>query len=112
MKLTELNPVWLSLGGNDRRTGIAFECPCCRKVILIIKCLQAGMREQRSVAEGMGLRDGEWVPAGEKNIWQWNSEDFNTMTVTPSVDASASGHWHGNIHGGQIMPLVKAKWQR
>ena len=28
--------------------------------------------------------------------------DFNTLTVTPSIDASASGNWYGFISEGWV----------
>ena len=28
--------------------------------------------------------------------------NFATMTITPSIDASASGNWHGFIVNGEI----------
>jgi len=42
---------------------------------------------------------------GIKDDYSWNFEaggDFNTLTVTPSIDASASGNWHGHITNGEI----------
>ncbi len=44
------------------------------------------------------------VVAGRKFIG-WAMKDgpiFETMTITPSIDASASGHWHGFITNGEI----------
>ena len=35
--------------------------------------------------------------------WVFNGTDFATLTVTPSLDASRSGNWHGHITGGQIV---------
>jgi hypothetical protein len=32
-----------------------------------------------------------------------NGDDFERMTVTPSVDASQAGHWHGFINYGHIV---------
>ncbi len=34
--------------------------------------------------------------------WAKTSDDFNTMSITPSIDASASGHWHGFVTNGDI----------
>jgi len=34
----------------------------------------------------------------------WNfvsRSDFGAISVTPSLDASASGHWHGMITNGE-----------
>lgn len=35
--------------------------------------------------------------------WTIDSQDFETLTVTPSVDASAAGHWHGFLTAGQVV---------
>ena len=29
-------------------------------------------------------------------------ETFETLTLTPSVDASAAGHWHGHVTDGEV----------
>jgi len=34
--------------------------------------------------------------------WQFEGNDFSNLTVTPSIDASASGNWHGFITNGEI----------
>jgi hypothetical protein len=39
----------------------------------------------------------------ETCAWTISGEDFDTLTVTPSIDASASGHWHGFLTAGQIV---------
>ncbi len=36
------------------------------------------------------------------SAWTRTGDDFATMTCTPSIDASASGHWHGFITNGEI----------
>jgi hypothetical protein len=33
-------------------------------------------------------------------LWQRTGETFETLTLTPSVDCSAWGHWHGFITNG------------
>jgi hypothetical protein len=42
------------------------------------------------------------VPCRDDMAWVISSQDFATMSVTPSLDASASGHWHGFITNGEI----------
>jgi hypothetical protein len=44
----------------------------------------------------------DFVPMRDEAIWQMTTWDFRHMTVTPSIDASASGHWHGFITNGEI----------
>jgi hypothetical protein len=48
---------------------------------------------------------GSNVIVGCKEDVSWNfpsGVDFNTISVTPSIDASAAGHWHGHITNGEI----------
>ena len=40
--------------------------------------------------------------AGVLLLWKRTGENFETLTLTPSVDASAEGHWHGFITNGNI----------
>ena len=101
MKLTELRPVWLSFGGSNRKTGFIFDCPCCRSIKLTCKCIYATMREQVEVMRSLGLDPRQFVPTAEKTVWKWEG-DFINLNVSPSIDASSSGHWHGFIKGGLI----------
>jgi hypothetical protein len=87
VKLAELDPMWISLGGHSRKSGFVFKCPHC---------------QQASIMRGLDLRGLKWVPAGVDVIWQWFG-DFPDLTVSPSIDASKSGHWHGHITKGEIV---------
>jgi hypothetical protein len=43
---------------------------------------------------------------GIKDDYCWTfpaGGDFTTLTVTPSIDASASGNWHGHITNGEVV---------
>lgn len=42
------------------------------------------------------------VPCGKDTSWEIKGT-FENMTVKPSLDASASGHWHGFITDGIIV---------
>ena len=35
-------------------------------------------------------------------LWHMSGNDFSDMSITPSIDASISGHWHGFITGGEV----------
>ncbi len=98
MKLSELNPRWI------HPDIFAFDCPCCRKAILTCKRVQMGVCDQFEVmvkffGEDNGLTI---VPCANEQCWKLDSDDFSAMTVTPSIDASQSGHWHGFIKNGEI----------
>lgn len=100
MRLIELNPRWIT----DNL--FAFHCPHCKKVFLTCKNVPIGRAEQiellqRAELEPTGPRYG--VVQSKPNVaWSWDSKNFETMTVTPSIDASESGHWHGHIRKGAI----------
>jgi hypothetical protein len=42
------------------------------------------------------------VPMKEDVAWNIGGRDFESMSITPSIDASASGHWHGHVTNGEI----------
>jgi hypothetical protein len=42
------------------------------------------------------------VPCKPNMVWNFVSkQDFGSISVTPSLDASSSGHWHGMITNGE-----------
>jgi hypothetical protein len=95
MKLTELDPKWLTpdlfvfrnpTGGSDWLS--------CKRVVMSI-------RDQMELFAAQGFN---WnvVPMAADFCWAIEG-DFETMTVRPSIDASASGNWHGWIRGGETL---------
>jgi hypothetical protein len=112
MKLTELEPRWLEHDG--RKVGMLLRCPHCRKTWL--SCMfEAGIpvvchRSGKPVTQfelfqtNLGEEPYDVVPCSTVCKWDRNGDDFSTMTVTPSLDASASGHWHGTITNGEVKP--------
>lgn len=109
MRLTELDPRWLEKDG--RRVGFTFLCPHCRKDRLTCFTEPTPFREQvqlmhaamRSTPEDEDDWPVDWVPSNAATKWQLsNLQDFGTLTVKPSIDASASGNWHGFITNGEI----------
>lgn len=97
MKLTELDPRWL---GENMFT---FLCPHCKGIRLSCKNVVMSNDDQYELFE---KEFGEnWnmimVPCDDKCAWTFSGKDFNTISVTPSLDASKSGHWHGFITNGE-----------
>jgi hypothetical protein len=99
VKLTELNPRWaidadIVVGGgqvvhNAHRTGMAitFDCPHCRTVRLAVffaNPVDAGL------------------PSDDHRLWHRSGTTFEDLSLTPSIDASESGHWHGYITNGKV----------
>lgn len=95
MRLIELNPRFYVLIEGGPRVGLTFDCPHCQKQRLGVLFHHQGreaMEDDVIHAEG-----------GKGNIWTMvGSEDFASLTLTPSVDASNTGHWHGFITNGEI----------
>lgn len=98
MKLTDLEPrqivdADIVIGGQsvhdaDRTgMGISFLCPCCRRVRL-------GVFYANPI-------DGK-PPSDNGLLWQRTGETWETLSLSPSINAEASGHWHGNIQGGSL----------
>lgn len=95
MKLTDLQPRWLS------PNVFVFWCPHCQKVLLSCKNIVLDRGEQDDLFE-RECGDTEVVPCNPQSAWKFESNaSFETLSVTPSLDASGSGHWHGFIASGQ-----------
>lgn len=99
MKLTELEPQWV------HPEMFAFRCPHCRLTILTCKSRAMGNKEQRELLDAHFGEDRSHDVVGCKDEmgWTMSGTDFSTITVTPSIDAGASGHWHGHITNGEIV---------
>lgn len=67
--------------------GVSFWCPCCRKVRIAVFFANP--------------IDGK-PPSDDHKLWTRSGETYETLTLTPSIDASAHGHWHGFIRNGAI----------
>lgn len=99
MRLTDLDPRWcvdadIVIGGSVKHfdgrhgMGITFDCPCCKRVRLAVwfdKPIDGG------------------VPTDDAKLWSRSGETFETLTLSPSIDASKHGHWHGFIRNGAIV---------
>jgi hypothetical protein len=92
MKLTELNPRWLGYDGE--KLGLSFDCPHCK-----VQRLAVAFHHH-----GNALTDDQHILAEHPmtKIWDFIGTDFEDATLSPSIDTSASGHWHGFITNGQV----------
>lgn len=95
MRLTELNPRWLAYDGI--RLGVTFDCPCC-------KTQRLGVPFHHAASE---LTDDEHILAisPQASIWTETNpadDNFENLSLSPSIDCSASGHWHGFITNGDV----------
>ena len=99
MKLVDLDPIWLSLDV------FAFKNPTGGKYWLTCKRVPMSRREQMDLCytnPKFEQAKGDVVLTTPETAWSFVGNDFATLTVTPSIDASASGNWHGFITNGEI----------
>lgn len=105
MRLTDLQPKWIY-----KSKIFAFLCPHCKKDWLTCKRVVMSHRQQREIVE-IAFGEG-WssvvVLCEDACAWAFTSFDFETISVTPSLDASKSGNWHGHITNGVIVGGVQA----
>ncbi len=115
MKLTELSPKWLKI--KDRIVGLVFLCPHCQATW--VSCFfeklplfkdSDGERFSENTQFGLFQRIVEEdfekanvIPCNPAAIWTKSSDTFENLTIMPSLDFSASGHWHGFIKNGEIV---------
>jgi hypothetical protein len=92
MKLTELDPGWIVEKPGRQGMGVSFMCPCCRDIHLAVWFANP--------IDGGPPAHSDIDP---KPRWVRTGETFETLTVTPSIDASQSGHWHGYIRSGELI---------
>ena len=105
MTLAELEPRWWG-DGERRHLGITFLCPHCQRVRL---GLAFANPPDGGPPHSLQTTSIMWhvhqartfdVPPGTH--WSRTGDDFSTLTLSPSIDASKSGHWHGSISAGVI----------
>lgn len=116
MRLIDLDPRWLLKDG--QRVGFIFKSPIGQQgpVWWRQTCFFAPtpFREQiKLVHAAMSVPmddDGLDGPFGDgqpcKSDCGWTPQgpiEFETMTVTPSLDGSAGGLWHGHVTNGEIV---------
>ena len=110
MRLTELQPRWV------HPNMFVFLCPHCRAVLLSCKNAEMSDKYQRHLFEEIFGEDWNERVIGCNPSFCWSIQgpglivnnyqsgiDMNRVSVTPSIDASPSGHWHGHITNGEIV---------
>lgn len=84
-------------GSDPYYESFTFDCPHCRKQRLAAHFTPpidpAGLRAKYGWPETLTQGRLKWKRTGET---------FETLTLEPSLDFSASGHFHGSIHNGEV----------
>ncbi len=114
MKLTDLQPRWFDVPGiGTDKDGLTLLCPCsmCRSTpekqvrlgVQFANPVGADPKPLLSIEDKLRhvheLRTFD-VPPGY--LWQRTGDTFETLTLSPSINCEASGHWHGFITDGEI----------
>lgn len=103
-RLIELYPVWLTRGG--KRVGFTFVCPTNAKMRQSCFPNPPETSEQIDLFDSVHGEHQMVQPCNPMQHWQIaggiETASFETMTVTPSLDGSAGGLWHGFITNGEI----------
>lgn len=96
-RLVDLFATWVH-DRDGRRVGVKFICPTCPQVegAPTLAVLFANPPDGGAPAPaGCGL-----VGDNEGQRWRRTGDTLETMTLSPSVDCSDCGHWHGFVHAG------------
>ena len=92
MRLIELDPVWVVEGEGRDGMGLGFICPHC-----------SGTEDEERLFIGFKNPIDGGIPFNEKVLWERIGETFEELSISPSIDASGHGHWHGWITNGEII---------
>lgn len=79
-RLVNLNPSWVNYHG-DEKAFIGFDCPC-------------GCEQRLAIP----------LVSGHTHMWNRVGEDFNTLTLTPSIQRTTECKTHFNVTNGNITP--------
>lgn len=107
MRLTELSPKWVGINdqGRTAHIGIGFQCPHCREQRLVV-FFRPYIDPDNIVPLNMWrLPDAPNPNTGTiapVNWWNRIGETYESLTLSPSVDVGAAGHWHGHIQDGEV----------
>lgn len=113
MRLTDLDPRWLLKDG--KRVGFVFLCPTRPARWQSCFLASPSRRDQWALFADLFGREPDGSVTGRPDIQgctegtHWtiaggiDAADFATLTVTPSLDGSKGGNWHGHITNGRIV---------
>ena len=103
MKLIDLNPSWIGHGGEgvfdvnhnpipyQKGVALTCDCPICGSdhplVIFINPPIEGNLLDSQRL------------------YWKRIGEDFQTLTLTPSIQRMDKCKWHGFIRNGEIITV-------
>lgn len=105
-RLLDLDPIWLLHEG--RRVGFCFISPINPKYrqTCFAEIVGGFAAQLRIMQAALGEECHDWQPCRKDFAWTIEggieNATFESITVTPSLDGSAGGLWHGFITSGRI----------
>lgn len=107
MRLIDLDPRWLVLDGV--KVGFVFRSPTNQKWYQSCLFKKTSFKDQCKLLQTVNLVDDEGHPQKVQTCnadcdWTWFAgTSFEDISITPSLDGSAGGLWHGHITNGEII---------
>ena len=111
MKLTDLDPRWLEKDG--KRVGLMFRCPLDpsneKRLQAVFFRPTPPTPDQWDITDAVLGRESNHLVQHCNPEAHWDcappaeEATFDNISITPSVDGSAGGNWHGHITNGQIV---------
>ncbi len=83
--------------GNSSAIGLSFLCPHCKATRLSVM-FWPPIDPNDVYASSVFVYD-------LRDLKKWNrvaGDSFDSLTITPSINCEASGHWHGFITDGKV----------
>jgi hypothetical protein len=105
VKLTELDPRWIVLRDGGDVVGITFRCPHCPAGERGYTTFLGLMFTTTIDRDGLDIEEQDWpnymLRHPDDKFWRRSGTTFEDLTLSPSIDASSVGHWHGHITNGE-----------
>jgi hypothetical protein len=112
MNLADLEPRWIGLNGSmwgkigaTAKFGVSFLCPHCRSKRIAVMFKPAIDPDRINELSPWAMPDAPNPNTGAAksvNWWARTGDTFANLSLSPSIDASSSGHWHGFITNGVL----------
>lgn len=100
MRLIDLNPRWVGIVGwssdSIYHIGVTFNSPLTGKRLAV---LFVPPIDPDGLAQKYGWNH---TPFPDQNYWSRRGDTFENLDLSPSIDFSKHGEWHGHIIGGEI----------
>lgn len=101
MRLVDLDPRWVDNGGDDVTDGADKPVPLRKGVALAFNC-PCGCKDDVAIHITNPLDGGPKLMHDGFPTWERTGEDFESLTLRPSILRMGGCGWHGFITNGEI----------